>query len=60
MKDLKKSKPSGDKHNRRKEQKRVESKRQHLKILIKYIDKDYDSVKSRSVVTHAVSCNAKP
>ncbi len=48
MRGLKNAKPSSsDKHSRRKEQKRIENKRQHLKILIKYIDKDYDSVKNR-------------
>lgn len=48
MKDLKKAKPTkGDKHERRKEQKRIESKRQHLKILIQYIDKDYADIKKR-------------
>ena len=46
LKELKKVKPSkGDKHERRKEQKRIDSKRQHLKILIQYIDKDYADVK---------------
>ncbi|KAL2133526.1 hypothetical protein VTI74DRAFT_2212 [Chaetomium olivicolor] len=45
-KELKKAKPKGDKHDRKKkEQKRIESKRQHLKVLIKYIDKDYADVK---------------
>ena len=47
MKDLKKAKPSGtDKRERKKQQKRIEGKRQHLKILIKYSDKDYEQVKS--------------
>jgi len=46
MKDLKKAKPTkGDKHERRKEQKRIESRRQHLKILIQYVDKDYADIK---------------
>ncbi|KAJ4300653.1 hypothetical protein N0V88_003339 [Collariella sp. IMI 366227] len=44
-KELKKTKPKGDKHNRKKEQKRTEQKRQYLKVLIKYIDKDYADVK---------------
>lgn len=38
-----------DKHGRKKvkkEVKHLEEKRQHLKVLIKYIDKDYDHVKS--------------
>lgn len=47
LKELKKAKPSGaDKHERKKQQKRIDGKRQHLKILVKYIDKDYDQVKS--------------
>ncbi|KXX79222.1 hypothetical protein MMYC01_205635 [Madurella mycetomatis] len=46
MKELKKTKATkGDKHDRKKEQKRIESKRQHLKVLVKYIDKDYADVK---------------
>ena len=50
IKELKKTKPSvSDKHGRRKEQKRIDTKRQHLKILVRYIDKDYDSVKNRWV-----------
>ncbi|KAK4121562.1 hypothetical protein N657DRAFT_577644 [Parathielavia appendiculata] len=47
MKELKKAKPAkGDKHERKKEQKRIETKRQHLKVLIKYINKDYADVKN--------------
>ena len=53
-KELKKAKPSkgdksskGDKHDRKKEIKRIELKRQQLKVLLKYIDKDYASVKNR-------------
>lgn len=39
--------PSGsDKQARRKESKRLEEKRQSLKILVKYIDKDYDHIKN--------------
>ncbi|KAK5652105.1 hypothetical protein OQA88_10883 [Cercophora sp. LCS_1] len=34
LKELKKAKPKGDKHERKKEQKRIDTKRQHLKILI--------------------------
>lgn len=50
MKVLKKLKATkGDKHERKKEQKRIETKRQHLKVLIKYINKDYADVKNRSV-----------
>ncbi|KAK3943231.1 hypothetical protein QBC46DRAFT_361966 [Diplogelasinospora grovesii] len=46
LKELKNEKPSkGDKHERKKEQKRIETKRQHLKVLIKYIDRDYADVK---------------
>ncbi|KAL2260434.1 hypothetical protein VTK26DRAFT_5547 [Humicola hyalothermophila] len=47
MRELKKTKASkGDKHERKKEQKRIETKRQHLKVLIKYIDKDYAEIKN--------------
>ncbi|KAJ9142946.1 AAA family ATPase [Pleurostoma richardsiae] len=47
MKGLRKAKPTGaDKRERKKDQKRIEVKRQHLKILIKYIDKDYEQVKN--------------
>lgn len=46
LKELKKTKPSSeDKHERKKEQKRIDSKRQHLKILVQYIDKDYAEIK---------------
>lgn len=39
--------PSGsDKAARRKEAKRLEEMRQHLKVLIKYIDKDYEHIKN--------------
>ena len=48
MKTLKRARPSkGNKHERKKEEKRLKSKRQHLKILLKYIDKDYAVVKAR-------------
>jgi hypothetical protein len=48
LKELKNEKPSkGDKHERKKEQKRIDTKRQHLKVLIKYIDRDYADVKKR-------------
>jgi hypothetical protein len=48
MKELKRAKAQkGDKHERRREQKRLESKRQHLKVLVKYIDKDYAEIKNR-------------
>ncbi|KAH6612953.1 hypothetical protein B0J18DRAFT_470298 [Chaetomium sp. MPI-SDFR-AT-0129] len=47
MKELKKIKVTkGDKHDRKKEQKKVKSKRQHLKVLVKYIDKDYADTKN--------------
>ncbi|KAK3389467.1 cation channel-like protein [Podospora didyma] len=47
LKELKKTKASkGDKHERKKEKKRLDTKRQHLKVLIKYIDKDYADVKN--------------
>lgn len=39
------SPPGSDKAARRKEGKRLEEKRQHLKILVKYIDKDYENTK---------------
>ncbi|OAA67111.1 aaa family ATPase [Niveomyces insectorum RCEF 264] len=45
VKALKKAKPSGDKKARKKEQKRNEKKRRQLKVLVKYIDKDYEAVK---------------
>jgi hypothetical protein len=49
MKELKKKGKAvkGDKHDRKKEQKRIETKRQHLKVLLKYIDKDYADTKNR-------------
>lgn len=37
--------PGANKQERKKEAKRLEEKRQHLRILVKYIDKDYDHVK---------------
>lgn len=50
LKELKKAKPpKGDKHDRKKEQKRLETKRQHMKVLIKYVDKDYAETKNRYV-----------
>ncbi len=53
LKKLKASK--GDKHERKKEQKRIETTRQHLKVLIKYINKDYADIKKRSVRPRSVS-----
>jgi len=48
MKDLKKTKVTkGSKRSRKKEQKRIKSKRQHLKVLVKYIDEDYADTKNR-------------
>ena len=47
LKKLKASK--GDKHERKKEQKRIETTRQHLKVLIKFVKKDYADIKNRSV-----------
>ncbi|KAL8408299.1 hypothetical protein RB594_006918 [Gaeumannomyces avenae] len=44
---LKKSKATGsDKHSRKKAMKRLDEKREHLKVLIRYINKDYQTVKS--------------
>ncbi|KAK3361216.1 hypothetical protein B0T24DRAFT_692059 [Lasiosphaeria ovina] len=36
----------GGKHDRKKEQKHINLKRQHLKVLVRYIDKDFAEVKS--------------
>lgn len=48
LKALKKERPSAkDKHERKKEQKNIEMKRQHLKVLVKYLDKDYADTKKR-------------
>lgn len=48
MKELKKAKPTkSDKRARKKEQKRTGTKRQHLKVLVKYVDKDYADIKKR-------------
>jgi hypothetical protein len=45
-KGLKKAKPKGeDKQARKKDKKKIETKQQHLKVLLKYIDKDYAKVK---------------
>ena len=50
MKALKKTKPSStDRHERKKEKALLKSKREHLKVLIKYIDKDYADVKTRYI-----------
>ena len=48
MKELKKTKPAkSEKHGRKKQQKRIELKRKQLKVLIKYIEKDYADIKNR-------------
>jgi 5'-deoxynucleotidase YfbR-like HD superfamily hydrolase len=48
MKQLKKEKATAaDKRERKRQQKRIEEKRQHLKVLVKYLDKDYAQVKNR-------------
>jgi hypothetical protein len=48
LKELKKAKATkGDKRERKKEQKRIEQKRQHLRVLVKYINKDYADIKNR-------------
>ena len=52
MKELKKKAKTvsgGDKHERKKARKHTETMRQHLKVLVKYIDKDYADTKNRSV-----------
>ncbi|CAK7217672.1 hypothetical protein SBRCBS47491_003242 [Sporothrix bragantina] len=46
IKTLKSFEPKGDKKNRKKELKRNEKKRQQLKVLAKYLDKDYEAVKN--------------
>lgn len=38
--------PGPDKVERKKEGKRLEEKRQHLKVLVRYIDKDYEHIKN--------------
>lgn len=51
MKALKKTTVSGlSKKDRKKEEKRIETKRRHLKVLVKYIDQDYAEVKRRYVI----------
>ncbi|KUI63725.1 ATPase family AAA domain-containing protein 3B [Cytospora mali] len=40
------SPPGADRAERKKEAKRLEEKRKHLKVLVKYIDKDYEHVKN--------------
>ena len=48
LKVLKKTTASGlTKKDRKKEEKRIETKRSHLKALVKYVDKDYAEVKRR-------------
>ncbi|KAF4988519.1 hypothetical protein FDECE_15006 [Fusarium decemcellulare] len=46
LKALKQAKPAGEtKKARKKNQKRLEEKRKHLKVIIKYLDHDYESTK---------------
>jgi len=45
----------GDKHERKKARKHTETMRQHLKVLVKYIDKDYADTKNRSVQSNPAS-----
>ncbi|KAK4205044.1 hypothetical protein QBC40DRAFT_65492 [Triangularia verruculosa] len=45
LKELKKRKIKGSKRDHKKEQKRLGDKRKHLKVLIKYLDKDYAEIK---------------
>lgn len=48
LKELKNAKATkGDRKERKKEQKRIEQKRQHLRVLVKYINKDYADIKNR-------------
>ena len=55
IKELKKAKPpKGSKSERKKEQKRIKLRRQHLKVLVKYIDKDYADTKKTWV--HLTKC----
>lgn len=50
MKALKKTTVSGlTKKDRKREEKRIDTKRRHLKVLVKYIDQDYAEVKRRYV-----------
>ncbi|KJR88314.1 ATPase, AAA family protein [Sporothrix schenckii 1099-18] len=46
IKTMKGFKPTGDKKTRKKEAKRNEKKRQQLKVLAKYLDKDYEELKN--------------
>ncbi|CAK7204706.1 hypothetical protein SEUCBS139899_007466 [Sporothrix eucalyptigena] len=46
VKTLKKFEPTGDKKNKKKEIKRNKKKRQQLKVLAKYLEKDYEAVKN--------------
>lgn len=48
VKALKKGKPGGSsKKERKREEKRIDMQRRHLKVLVKYLDKDYAEVKKR-------------
>ncbi|EPE10912.1 aaa family atpase [Ophiostoma piceae UAMH 11346] len=46
LKHLKTAEPKGDKKTRKKEAKRNVKKREQLKVLVKYLDKDYEAVKN--------------
>lgn len=48
---LKKTKPTGKKKDVKKERKLLQKKTQQLKILVRYLDKDYESVKKKLVAS---------
>lgn len=50
MHNLKHLKPDGKTRRTRKERRRVDEKRYHLKVLIQYLDKDFAQVKKRCVI----------
>ena len=61
LKELKKTKATkGDKRDRKKEQKRIETKRQHLRVLVKYVDKDYADTKNRYAQTRSCPPFSEP
>lgn len=46
MKELKKAKPEGEtKKERKKDQKRIDDQRRQMRVLVKYLDKDYAKIK---------------
>lgn len=45
LKHLKKARPAGDDRKERKNRVRLENKQKHLKVLIRYLDKDYAKIK---------------